>query len=272
MDVAAGKTAGMVERGAAIVTGAARGIGLATARRLADAGHAIAAVDVDGEALDAAPLPDRTLRLVRDVADEPSGWVAEVEARLGPVTVLVNNAAAMDGRSFLELPMDVVRRNLDVTLLGTWALTRAVVDRMLTAEVETQGSIVFTLSLHARRVRFCPDYSVAKAGLAMLVRELADELGPHGIRVNAVTPGAIYTDATPDADAHRAASEALVPLGRLGDPDDVAKAITFLADTDASGYVTGADLVVDGGLDQYNWLHHLYGDAAAERSRTRPAD
>jgi NAD(P)-dependent dehydrogenase (short-subunit alcohol dehydrogenase family) len=261
----------MVERRVAIVTGAARGIGLATAQLLAEAGNAVAAVDVDGDPLAAAPLPDATLRLVRDVADDPNGWVAETEQRLGPVAILVNNAASMDGRSFLELPMDAVRRSLGVTLLGSWALTRAVVDRMVAAGIP--GAVVFTLSLHAKRVRFCPDYSVAKAGLAMLVAELANELGPHGIRVNAVSPGVVvadaHTDGTPAAAAHRAASEALVPLGRLGDPGDVARAIAFLADPGASGYVTGANLVVDGGLDQSNWLHHLYGSAAAERSRAQ---
>jgi NAD(P)-dependent dehydrogenase (short-subunit alcohol dehydrogenase family) len=181
----------------------------------------------------------------------------------------VNNVARMDGRSFLELPMDAVRRSLDVTLLGTWALTRVVVQRMIATS--SLGSVVFNLSLHARRVRMRPDYSVAKAGLLMLVKELASELGPHGIRVNAVSPGAVdtWSDRMPDAELHVAHSQALVPLGRLGEPNDVAKAIDFLADPEASGYVTGADLRVDGGLDQFNWLHHLYGTAGAERERTR---
>jgi NAD(P)-dependent dehydrogenase (short-subunit alcohol dehydrogenase family) len=186
--------------------------------------------------------------------------VAAVEAQLGPPTVLVNNAAATTaGRSFLELPLDAVRRSLDVTLLGTWALTRAVVDGMI--RDGTRGTVVFNLSLHARRVRLYPDYSVAKAGLLMLMRELANELGPHGIRVNAVSPGAIdtWSDRVADAGERLDRSAAVVPLGRLGAPDDVAKAIEFLADADASGYVTGADLHVDGGLDQYTWLHHLDG-------------
>jgi len=103
---------------------------------------------------------------------------------------------------------------------------------------------VFHLSLHARRVRLYPDYSVAQAGLLMLMKELANELGPHGIRVNA---------------ERLDRSAAVVPRGRVGAPDAVAKPIEFLADAEASGYVTGADLHVDGGLDQYNWLHHLGG-------------
>lgn len=245
--------------GVAIVTGAAHGIGLATVQRLAARGMAVAAVDVDGETLHAADLPAGALRLVRDLADDPGEWVAEVEATLGPPTVLVNNAAATEGRTFLEMPLDAVRRSLDVTLLGTWALTRAVVDVMIRRG--TPGAVVFTLSLHADRVRMFPDYSVAKAGLRMLVKELATELGPHGIRVNAVSPGTIdtWSDRLPDPSEQLARSAAVVPLGRVGRPDDVAKAIELLADPEVSGYITGADLKVDGGLDQYNWLHHLEG-------------
>lgn len=88
-----------------------------------------------------------------------------------------------------------------------------------------------------------PDCSASKAGLLMLMKELAAELGPYG---------------------------ALVPLRRLGEPDDVAKVTEFLLDPDRSGYITGADVAVDGGLDQFNWLHHRYGSAAAEQARVGP--
>lgn len=258
--------------GVAIVTGAGHGIGLATAQRLAGLGMVVAAVDIDADALRDAPLPADVLRVVHDVADDPTRWVADVEQQLGVPTVLVNNAASSKGRSFLELPMDAVRQSLDVTLFGTWALTQVVVRRMIAAD--QAGAIVFNLSLHATRVRMSPDYSAGKAALLMLMKELASELGQYGIRVNAVSPGAVdtWSDRVPDARPHASQSEALVPLGRLGTPEDVAKAIAFLADSDASGYITGANLKVDGGLDQFNWLHHLYGTADAERRRTGPAD
>jgi NAD(P)-dependent dehydrogenase (short-subunit alcohol dehydrogenase family) len=224
-------------------------------------------VDVDGGTLQDAPLLEGAVRLVRDVSDDPVPWVQEVIDELGVPSVLVNNVGVMDGRSFLELPMEVVEQNVHTTLLGTWALTRAVTVPMV--EHHVRGSVVFNLSLHTTQVRMCPDYSVCKAALRMLVSELSAELGPYGIRVNAVSPGAVdtWSDRVPDAEEHVTRSAAAVPLRRLGEPDDVAKAVEFLVDPGRSGYITGADLVVDGGLNQFNWLHHQYGTAAAERER-----
>lgn len=257
--------------GVAIVTGAAHGIGLAVARRLASVGLQVVAVDVDVEALESADLPDGVVRLIKDIGEDSTEWVQEVSTDLGVPSVLVNNVAVMDGRSFLELPMAAVEASVRTTLLGTWALTRAValplVERGMT------GSVVFNLSLHTHRVRMCPDYSVCKAGLSMLVKELAAELGPHGIRVNAVSPGAIdtWSDRIADPEKHNRESAGLVPLRRVGEPDDVAKVVEFLVDADRSGYMTGADVVVDGGLDQFNWLHHRYGSAEGERDHVGTA-
>jgi NAD(P)-dependent dehydrogenase (short-subunit alcohol dehydrogenase family) len=253
--------------GVGIVTGAAHGIGLAVARRLASSGMTVVAVDIDGDILRDAPLPDSAVRLVKDLAEDPDPWVRDVIGDLGTPSVLVNNVAVMDGRSFLELPMAAVEQSVRTMLLGTWALTRAVTVPMVQGNVP--GSVVFNLSLHTTRVRMCPDYSVCKAALGMLVKELAAELGPHGIRVNAVSPGAVdtWSDRIPNGEEHLARAAATIPMGRVGEPDDVAKAVEFLADSERSGYVTGADLMIDGGLNQYNWLHHLYGSAAAERER-----
>ena len=256
--------------GVAIVTGAAHGIGLAIAQRIGAAGARVVAVDVDADGLAAAPLPRDAVRLVKDVADDPVPWVTEIGETVGRPTLLAANAAVMDGRGFLDLPMAAVEHSIRVNLLGTWALTRAVTVPM--TELGLAGAVVFTLSLHTRRVRMCPDYSASKAGLLMLMRELAAELGPYGIRVNAVSPGAIDTvsDRIRDAGEHVEQGRALVPLRRLGEPDDVAKAVEFLLDPDRGGYMTGADVVVDGGLDQFNWLHHRYGSASAEQARVSP--
>jgi NAD(P)-dependent dehydrogenase (short-subunit alcohol dehydrogenase family) len=253
--------------GTAIVTGAAHGIGLATSQRLNAAGLRVVAVDVDAQALAGAPLPEAVIRVHADLADDPRSWLDTATAAAGPVTTLINNVGVMDGRSFLELPMDAVEKSLRVTLLGTWALTRAVTTAMV--EQHVRGSVVFNLSLHTQRIRMCPDYSVAKAGLRMLVKELSWELGPHGIRVNSVSPGAIdtWSDRIPNPEELRERSSTNIALRRVGDPDDVAKAIEFLVDQDYSGYMTGADLVVDGGLNQFNWLHQVHGDAKRERER-----
>jgi NAD(P)-dependent dehydrogenase (short-subunit alcohol dehydrogenase family) len=254
-------------QGVAIVTGAAHGIGLAVAQRLCTVGFQVAAVDVDADALKTALLPDGTLRICRDVSDDPEPLLAEVVASLGVPTALVNNAGGMDGRSFLELPMEAVRRSVETMLLGTWGLSRAM-SQLVIAE-QRSASIVFMLSLHTHRVRMAPDYSVSKAALLMLMKELSFELGPHSIRVNAVSPGAIdtWSDRIPDPQEHAERTARAIPLGRVGAPEDVAKAVEFLLDDERSGYITGTDLVVDGGLDQFNWLHAMYGSAAAERDR-----
>lgn len=255
------------DRPVAIVTGAAHGIGLAVALALADDGHALLAVDVDGDELAAANLPSHASRLVHDIADGPSHVLEHLGPAVHRLRVLVNNVGVMDGRSFLDLPFEAAERSFRTNVLGTWRLTKEVATAMV--KEGAGGSIVFNLSLHATRVRMCPDYSTSKAALRMLVDELAAELGPHGIRVNAVSPGAVdtWSDRVPDAPEHRARSEALVPLGRLGSPDDVARVVSFLCDDTKSAYVTGADIKVDGGLDTFNWLHHLYGTASAEAER-----
>ena len=260
--------------GVAIVTGAAHGIGLAIAQRLGAGGVRVVAVDVDGDELGKAPLPDSATRLVKDAAEDPTPWVNEVNRTVGLPTLLVANVGVMDGRGFLDLPMSSAEHSLRTNLLGTWALARAVAVPLV--EQGRTGSVVFNLSLHTRRVRMCPDYSASKAALLMLMKEMATELGPHGIRVNTVSPGVIdtWSDRIPDPEEHIEQSRALVPLRRLGEPDDVAKAVEFLLDPDRSGYITGTDLVIDGGLDQFNWLHHQYGNAAAEQARvgSRPED
>jgi NAD(P)-dependent dehydrogenase (short-subunit alcohol dehydrogenase family) len=172
-------------RGAALVTGAAKGIGLATARALAQGGYRVAALDSDAAALAAADLPAGAVRIHHDVADTAVD-VTSLLGDAGPVGVLVNNVGVMDGRSFLELPAADAARTLLANVVGTWAVSRTVAGQMIAGGV--RGSIVFNLSLHASRVRMCPDYSASKAALLMLMREMAVELGPHGIRVNAVSP------------------------------------------------------------------------------------
>lgn len=247
-----------------LITGAAHGIGLATARLFATHGYRVAALDVDGESLRSNCSSFAAVTILGDVRSDP----ARIRAACGdlwPVDVLVNNVGVRDGRTFLDLPADDFRRSLEVNLVAPYALTQTLARDLI--EDDRGGSIVFVSSLHAHRVRMGPDYSASKAAASMLVSELASELGPHGIRVNSVSPGAIdtWSDRHFESPPHRARRELTVPVRRLGEPEDVAEAILFLSDDSRSAYITGADLKVDGGLDQFNWLHHLDGTAEGDR-------
>src|SRR5262249_28759294 len=114
--------------------------------------------------------------------------------------------------------------------------------------------VLFVSSLHDHYVRLYPSYSVGKAGIAMLVKEMAYELAPHGIRVNAVSPGWIETAKPGEPLIAQQSAVDLIPMGRFGEPDDVARIALTLLDDDWSAYVTGTNVVVDGGLALHNGL------------------
>jgi Dehydrogenases with different specificities (related to short-chain alcohol dehydrogenases) len=257
---------------AAVVTGAAHGIGLAVAEKFLDGGLRVVAVDKDGSELRRVLGGTHAELVEHDLAVQAGELAAKVLTLVGHCPVIINNVGVMDGRSFLDLPSEALDLTWRTNVAGPWEFTRILTKDLIATGLG--GSVVFNLSLHADRVRMCPDYSASKAALRMLVAELASELGPYGIRVNAVSPGVIdtWSDRVPDAPGHRAESERLVALGRLGTATDVASAVAFLCDEQEARYITGADLKVDGGLDQFNWLHHLYGTAEAERERTERKD
>jgi NAD(P)-dependent dehydrogenase (short-subunit alcohol dehydrogenase family) len=237
-----------------VVTGAARGIGLAIARRLARDGRAVAILDRDEDAGGRAARELGVAFMACDVgvATEVEAAFAGVADRIGPVTTLVNNAginARFDVLAMTEAEWD---RLLAVDLKSGWLCARQVVPAM---RERGGGAIVNVASIHAHLTRagFFP-YAAAKAGLVGLTRSMALELGPEGIRVNAVCPGVVraglvverLTEAADPEDAERRMSE-LQPLGRLGEPEDVANVVAFLASEEAR-FVTGAAWEVDGGL------------------------
>ncbi|KAF0847161.1 3-oxoacyl-ACP reductase FabG [Nocardia caishijiensis] len=242
----------------AFVTGAARGIGAATAARLAEDGCAVAVVDLDPDAAVMAAgkinaSGGTAIGIGCDVADETQ--VAEAVARtvtdLGSLDVLVNNAGVLRDNLLFKMSLDDWDTVLAVHLRGAFLCSRAAQKHMVD---NRSGAIVNTSSVSALGNRGQANYAAAKAGIQGLTRTLAMELGPFGIRVNAVAPGFIATEMTAAtaermgvrAEDLQAKTAEITPLRRVGTPADIANVVAFLASDDA-GFVTGQTLYVDGG-------------------------
>ncbi|MCG8354092.1 MAG: SDR family oxidoreductase [Kiloniellales bacterium] len=245
----------MLQGKVAAVSGAAskRGIGLASARAMVAQGAKVAILDLDeSNAITAAEgLGEGHLGLACDVADRDACTraVARIAEQLGPIDILVNNAGITQPLKLMEIKPDDYDAVTDVNLRGTLQLSQAVVPTM---RERGSGSIICVSSVSAQRgggIFGGPHYSAAKAGILGLMRAMARELGPHGIRVNAVTPGLIETDITGGllTEGRKAEITRSIPLGRLGQPQDVADICLFLA-SDLSAYVTGATIDVNGGM------------------------
>lgn len=241
----------------ALVTGAAHGIGRAIALRLASEGAAVGVIDLDGEgaAQTAAQIEaagGRAAAFAADITDMPAlaAAVAGVEEALGPVGILVNNAAFTLAGDLHGIALEAWHREIDVNLNGTYHCLRAVLPGM---QARGSGAIVNIGSVNGSRYFGNPAYSAAKAALVNLTQSVASEYGRFGIRCNAVLPGSVRTDnltwkVRQERDPEVFAKLARwYPLGRVAEPEDVAKAVSFLASDEAS-YITGTALPVDGGL------------------------
>lgn len=236
----------------AVVTGGAGGIGSACAQALGARGAELVLLDrdVDGLGRAVGRLPDRTAQYVVDVTDHQAVGevVRTIEQVHGGIDILVSNAGYGRLGALIDMDVAVWRRHMDVNLDGTFNVVQPVA-RSMTHRGQ-DGSIVLIGSTASQ---FPCDhlgaYAVSKAGVHMLARSLASELGPYGIRVNTVMPGVIETGMSApllDELTNRELTASETPLGRLGQPDEVADVVAFLA-SPASRYVTGASILVDGG-------------------------
>jgi 3-oxoacyl-[acyl-carrier protein] reductase len=242
----------------AIVTGAARGIGAATARRLAADGMAVAVLDLQEEACketvaDITNKGGRALAVGADVSktEHVQNAVERIASDLGEPTVLVNNAGVIRDNLLFKMTDDDWDTVLGVHLRGSFLMTRATQKYMVD---QHYGRIVNLSSSSALGNRGQVNYSAAKAGMQGFTKTLAIELGPFGITANAVAPGFIATDMTaataarvnmPFEDFQKVAAER-IPVRRVGQPDDVANTISFLV-SDGAGFVSGQVIYVAGG-------------------------
>ncbi|WP_020497535.1 MULTISPECIES: 3-oxoacyl-ACP reductase FabG [Sciscionella] len=234
---------------AAVVTGAAQGIGFAIAESLYEHGAKVAVADMDGDAAAgaAAALGSAALPLRCDVTDEGSvdAMLSEALESFGSLDILVNNAGITRDSSLRKMTIQDFAAVIDVHLKGSWLGIRAASNIMRDAG---GGSIVNLSSLSGKSGNpGQTNYSAAKAGIVGLTKSAAKELAHKGVRVNAVQPGLIRTPMTaamsPEVFAER---EAAIPMRRAGLPEEVAGAVLFLA-SDLSSYMTGAVLEVGGG-------------------------
>jgi 3-oxoacyl-[acyl-carrier protein] reductase len=240
----------------AVVTGSARGIGAATARRFAEEGAAVAVLDLDQDAADQAASElgaEKAIGVACNVAEADSveTAVTRVVDELGKVDVLVNNAGVTRDNLLFKMTEDDWDAVMNVHLRGSFLMSRAVQKHMVAQKF---GKIVNLSSVSALGNRGQANYSAAKMGLQGFTRTLALELGPFGINVNAIAPGFIVTDMT-DATArrvgvepedYRKAAAERTPVRRVGYPEDIAAAAAFLCSDEAS-FITGQTLYVDGG-------------------------
>ena len=227
---------GLLEGDRALVTGAGRGIGRAMADAIEAEGAKVLRADVADADLS---KPEEAVRLVEKAI-----------RTLGSVSIFVHCASPQrqETQTALQVTWEQWRAMLSVNLEAAFVIGQRLGKHMV--EQRIRGRMLITTSLHAESPRNLPHYSASKAGQTMLVKELARALGPHGIRVNAIVPGAIPGEGFKGLPG----MEKMIPLGRFGKPADVAAMAVAVLSERFGGYVTGASILVDGGIALHNWI------------------
>lgn len=241
----------------ALVTGAGNGIGRAMALGLAREGAKVLLTELDpvrGAAVLAAVKAEggeaELIQCDLSLRGQAEKLVEEAIKRLGRVDMLVHSASPPreEKDTLMKVSDETWDAMHEVNLHSGFKLGRGLARHMIDGRIH--GRMLYLTSLHAGTPRNLPHYATAKAGMVMLVKELAKALGGHGIRVNALTPGAVA------AGGFKPASDlaAKIPLGRLGTSEDIAAMGVMLMSDRYAGYLTGAEIVVDGGLSLHNWF------------------
>ena len=227
---------GLLAGDTALVTGAGRGIGRAMAE----------AIEAEGAKVFRADLADADL----STAEGAAKLAEEAIRKLGSVSIFVHCASPPRQESKHMMAVDYAdwRAMLSVNLDAAFVISQRLAKHMV--EKKIKGRMLITTSLHAESPRNLPHYSASKAGQTMLVKELARALGPHGIRVNAIVPGAIPGEGFKGLPG----MEKTIPLGRFGKPADVAAMAIAVLSERFGAYVTGASILVDGGIALHNWI------------------
>ena len=242
----------MTEQPIALVTGGAQGIGYACGEAIAEAGARVVLADINEAGAKAAAerLGGGALGLACDMGDpaQIAALFDRIEAELGTVSILVNNAGVAAPGDFLETSLEQFRRVIDVNLTGTFLALQRAAKAMVAAKIP--GAVVNMSSINAQvAIPTIAAYCASKGGIMQLTKASALALAPHKIRVNAVGPGSIDTEMMAGVNANPEAMEVLMsrtPLKRVGTPREIGDVVAFLA-SDKASYITGETIYVDGG-------------------------
>ena len=238
----------------AVVTGGARGIGLAIGQWFLAHGHKVALIDIDAQTLDATEAaladPERVLAIHCDVSkpDQVEAAIKQVDGRFGRIDALVNNAGVAVFKPILQTSFEEWRQVMDTNLDGAFLCTQAVAPVMLRGSGGSIVNIASISGLRASTLRVA--YGTSKGALIHLTKQQACELGSAGIRVNAIAPGPVLTEMAKKVHSTSIIADYFdaIPLNRYGTPEEIAEAVGFLCSAAAS-YVNGQVLAVDGGFD-----------------------